>query len=227
MSDRRGAIRHDGRRRTVLVVRPGAPTAPGPLFVVLHGSNQVGRVQRRFSGRTFDALAARTGGVVLYPDAYRLRWNDARRGLRAAARRAGVDDVGFVHALIDRAVAAGEADAARVFVVGYSNGGQLAMRIAAEAPEGIAGVVAIAASRPVDGEFLALDVPLHPIPMLFLHGTADPIAPYAGGVVRLFGRPQGSNLSAEEGARAFARRNGIDADPVETTGRGLRRFDFV
>lgn len=227
MRDRRGVLQHGGRRRTFLVVRPGEPEAPGPLLVVLHGSNQRGATQRRFSGRTFDALAMRTGGTVVYPDAYRLRWNDARVGLRSASRKAGIDDVGFVHALVERAVAAREADPRRVFVVGHSNGGQLAMRIAAEAPEGIAGFAVIAASRPVDEEFLALDAPARPVPMLFVRGTADPIAPHAGGEVRLLGRPQGRTLSAVETARYFAGRNGIEAEPVETVGRGMRRLDFA
>ena len=41
-----------------------------------------------------------------------------------AAKRENIDDVGFLHALVDRLVKDHDADRARVYVTGISNGGR-------------------------------------------------------------------------------------------------------
>lgn len=106
--------------------------------------------------------------------------------------------------------------------VGYSNGGQLVMRLVHEAPELLAGAVVIGATWPVPDDVLlpgVVPAPV-PMPMTLVHGTRDPIVAYAGGpmpwwAARLF-KVGGSALSAPETARHFAERNGIVAEPVTT-----------
>ena len=49
---------------------------------------------------------------------------------------------------------------------------------------------------------------------MLVNGTGDPINPYQGGVVTLFGfGNRGKAMSAEDSARIFSERNGITTGP--------------
>ena len=207
--DQAGTITVQSRDRTYTAVipAPGQPQRPLALLLVLHGSNQNGRKVRAFSGRTFDEMAARGEAVVVYPDACKGLWNDARASMQSPARRDGIDDVAFVTALIDHFQHA--ENIRQVFAVGYSNGGQMVIRLAHEIPDRLSGVALIGATQPTPDNLLVTDKHL-PLPVLLIHGTRDPLVPYAGGVASLWGfRPRGTGLSAPASAEYFARRNGI------------------
>src|SRR4051812_633441 len=137
LEDLMDSVEVDGRTRTYTVVGEASPN----LVLIFHGSRQTGSKHRDFTGRAFDALAAAGHAQVVYLDGYSGNWNDARRESRFPARRENIDDVGFVRAVIEKLGRPG-----RVFAVGYSNGGQLAMRLVHEAPELIAGAAVIAAT---------------------------------------------------------------------------------
>ena len=208
-----------GRRRTLTVV--GAPSSDRArdLVLLLHGSKQDGAAYRRATGGAFDALAD-GGAVVAYLDGYRGNWNDARRASAFPARREGIDDVGFVRAAVERIGVTHGIDPSRVFVVGFSNGGQMAMRLVHEVPELLAGAAVIGAGMPTPDGFLFPHAPAHPLPVLLVHGTRDRIAPYRGGRMsrwaeRLF-QVGGTVLSAPGTAAHFAGRNGITVAPRTT-----------
>jgi polyhydroxybutyrate depolymerase len=141
----RDEIEVDGRRRTFAVVGEPDGAAGRDLVLVFHGSRQDGEKHRAFTGQVFDALAADGAAVVAYLDGYRGNWNDARRESRFPARLEDVDDVGFARAVIARLAQTHAIDRDRVLAVGYSNGGQMVMRLLHEAPELLAGGVV---SRP-------------------------------------------------------------------------------
>jgi polyhydroxybutyrate depolymerase len=206
-----------GRRRTLAVVGDPASDRARDLVLLLHGSKQDGAAFRRSTGGSFDALAAGPGAVVAYLDGYRGNWNDARRLSTFPARIEGVDDVAFVRAAIGAIRSTHGIDPARVFVIGFSNGGQMALRLLHEATELLAGAAVVGAGMPAPADFLLPDAPRHPLPVLLVHGTRDPIAPYRGGRMarwaeRVF-RVGGSVLSAPETAAHLAARNGIGAPP--------------
>lgn len=208
-------IRVGSLERTFTVVgKPGARS----LVVVLHGSRQNGRTHRTFTGSMFDALADDGSGVVAYLDGYRGNWNDARKESSFPARAADVDDVGFVRAVVQELAGSHGIDPRRVFAIGYSNGGQMVMRLLHEDPELLAGATIISATLPAPENFtLPQTVPApNPVPVLMIHGTKDPIVAYGGGQmswwVRLMFKVGGTALSMPDTARYFARRNGIDAD---------------
>ncbi|MFD9698737.1 alpha/beta hydrolase family esterase [Lentzea sp. NPDC059081] len=214
----RDSVEVDGRLRTFTVVKPAHATAPHPLVLVFHGSRQSADKHRAFTGGMYDELAS--DAVVAYLDGYRGNWNDARRGSRFPARRDGVDDIGFTRAVIAKLAAEHGADPDRVVAVGYSNGGQMVMRLVHEAPELLAGAVVIAATMPAPENFLSTGAPVVPMPLLAIHGTKDPITSYDGGSFtwwqRLVFKVGGESWSAPQTARYFASRNGITADPVTT-----------
>lgn len=210
-------IEVDGRMRTVTVVGPRRQGQA--LVLVFHGSRQSGEIHRAFTGGAYDALVGK-GALVAYLDGYRGNWNDARRESRFPARLAGVDDVAFARAVIARLGETHGIDADRVYAIGFSNGGQMVMRLLHENASPLAGGAIVAATLPEPDSFLlpqAAPAP-HPVPVLLVHGTADPIAPYTGGRMRrwaqLVFRVGGSSLSASETATYFARRNGISAPPT-------------
>ncbi|AGL16860.1 PHB depolymerase family esterase [Actinoplanes sp. N902-109] len=225
-----------GTPRTYEVAGP-AGGAPGrSLVIVFHGSKQTGAKHRQFTGRAYDTLAADGAAVVAYPDGYRGNWNDGRRGSSFPARRDGIDDVALTRRLIDDLARTHGIDPARVYTVGFSNGGQMVMRLIHEAPELIAGAAVIAATMPAPDNFLAGDGPAVPMPTLLIHGTKDPISKYAGGTFSWWARKafkvDGRNLSAPQTAEYFAARNGITAAPTTTMlpaatrGTTVERTDF-
>lgn len=208
------------RTRTYTVV--GEPSGEGGRAAVLvfHGSRQTGAIHREFTGGALDRLAAEGRAVVAYLDGYRGNWNDARRESSFPARVEEIDDVGFARAVVERLHEAHRIDPHRVVVVGFSNGGQMALRLLHEAPELVAGAVVVAATMPDADNFTAgfSTTSRRAVPVTLVAGTADPIAPYAGGRMAWWARKifkvDGTVLSAEATAAYFAARNGIHSVPT-------------
>ena len=205
----------DRERSYLSYVPPNLP--PGsPLVIVLHGSAMDGATMRRWTGYEFDRLADRDGFVVLYPDGYEKNWNDCRRDATYAARLENVDDIGFIKLLIERLVAEKGVDPHRVFAFGYSSGGQMAHRLAIETPDMVAAVATAGANLPtLDNTMCAAKGPTARV--LLVSGTDDPIVPFQGGEVSLFGfASRGMAQSAVATGAELARHNGITAAPVAT-----------
>ncbi|WP_447754161.1 alpha/beta hydrolase family esterase [Pseudomonas nicosulfuronedens] len=207
------SVRQGERRRSFVLYVPQKLAERPALLVVLHSSQSNGEHMRRDSGYRFDALADRDGFLVLYPDGFEGHWNDCRRAASYSARRLNIDDVGFLSGMIERLQRERGVNPAQVFVTGYSNGGQMALRLAAEAPDKVDGVAAVAASLPsADND--ACRSAKQPKATLLMNGTRDPINPYVGGRVTLFGfGDRGNVLSAEDSALALAQRNGLGGEP--------------
>lgn len=209
----------NGMVRTFSVVGDDAGGGhPRDLLLVFHGSRQTGEVHRRFTGGMYDALTTGGRAVVAYLDGFKGNWNDARKESRFPARLAGIDDVAFTRRVIDRLVATHNVDPARVFAAGFSNGGQMVIRLVHEVPELLAGAAIFSATVPTPENFIAASAPIRPMPILLSHGTADPIIPFEGGRMpgwaqRVF-KVGGAALSAPETAAYFADRNGISAPPA-------------
>jgi polyhydroxybutyrate depolymerase len=216
----RESIEPQGRERTLTVVAPSHVEENAPLVLLFHGSQQNSRVFRKFTAGTFDDVAARTGTVMAYLDGFERHFNDSRVRADFRSRELGIDDVAFAAATIRRLRQTHGIDPARVFAVGYSNGGHMVLRLIHEAPKLLSGAATIAATQPTPENFLLADgLPTIPKPvrLLAIHGTADPLAPYDGGQASLWGKQsRGAVLSAPESAGYFAERNGISTAPSET-----------
>jgi polyhydroxybutyrate depolymerase len=202
-----------GFDRTMILVRPRHLEPGAPVVLVFHGSNQSAARVRSFAGGSFDAFAER-GAVVAYLEGYRGHWNDARVSSDFTARSEGVDDVAFTEAALGLLSARFAVDLGRVFALGYSNGGQLVIRLAHEIASRLAGLALISATQPAPQNFRAREAASIPLATVLFHGTKDPIAPYEGGMSSLWGfHPRGLGLSAPQTAEYYARRNGITAAP--------------
>jgi polyhydroxybutyrate depolymerase len=211
-----------GRTRTFVAVGETAGPAERPLILVFHGSKQTGESHRRFTGRSLDTLAAEGRAVVAYLDGYRSNWNDARVQSAFPARRENVDDIAFARAVVSSLARSHRIDTGSVVAVGFSNGGQMVIRLLHEAAELLAGAVIVAATMPERENFAAefSDRTDHPVPVAIVAGTADPIIPFQGGRMPWWARKVftigGRTLSAVGTAEYFARRNGITTPPRRT-----------
>ena len=168
-------------RRDYLLALPGKPASgKRPLVVILHGA---GASARQVLGMAFPPsplsvwleIAQREQVIVAAADAGKGGWSDCFAG---AARVARKDDVAFIGAIIDDAIARHGADPDRVCVIGVSRGGLMAYRVAVEIPHKLAAFSALLACMPPRGRAAAPTVPLS---ALILACTDDPFMPYGGG----------------------------------------------
>jgi polyhydroxybutyrate depolymerase len=100
-------------------------------------------------------------------------WNSGAEYMRSSR---AADDVSFVRALIGKISAAFPVDEKRIFATGFSNGGQMAYRLALELSDKIAAIAPMSGGRVAEGSR-----PSRPVPVLHIHGTADDYYPLEGG----------------------------------------------
>jgi len=134
-------------------------------------------------------------------------WNDCRND---AMGNPDSDDVLFISSLIDSLLTDYQANASKVFVVGTSNGGHMAMRLAEEMPTKLAAFAAIVASRPVNSNCTDSTVP---ISALIMNGSEDLINPFDGGPMT---EGRGQVFSAQETIDYWVTKNQTDTTPVVT-----------
>jgi polyhydroxybutyrate depolymerase len=168
-------LMHDGVLRNYDLYVPPAydGSAPVPLVIDVHGSNRSGLLQKLASG--FDAVADAHPFIVAYPNGTSMNWNIGV--CCSPASDSGVDDVGFLRALVTRIKSEAVIDPRRVYVTGWSAGGGMAARAICDAPEVFA-AAALFASMTQVGE---LCLPSRPIPVMSLHAIDDAVVPFSGG----------------------------------------------
>jgi len=91
---------------------------------------------------------------------------------------APLDDAGYLADLISQVQADYAVDPARIYVVGHSNGGFMAYRMACEHADLVAAIVSIAGATFADPDACAPDAP---VSVLQIHGDADEVISYSGG----------------------------------------------
>lgn len=181
---------------------------PLPLIIALHGGGSNGSMLARSTGLAEIGEAA--GYMVVFPNgtgpAIDARtWNSG--GCCGYAQLHKVDDVAFIRALIDKLVADGQVDRSRVFVAGLSNGGMMAYRLAAEAPELFKAVAVVSAVLDTAPESIVKGMPV-----IHIHGSEDPFIPFLGGVGPREAT-QTPRLSVARTVEAWVKANGADPRP--------------
>lgn len=211
-STRRDVVQVGPHLRSFDYLVPDGLPDGAPLLVVLHGSGGAGARIRSFLGTELERLARERGFVVAYPDGFEGHWNDCRAEAAFSANRQGIDDVGFLRAVVHRLHHEHGVGLGQVRVMGYSNGGHMALRLALEASDAFQAVAAFGASLPV-AEELDCAAAGPPSSIVLVNGTADPISPYAGGeVVAPGGLRLGQVRSSVASARELATLAGHDGE---------------
>lgn len=192
-----------GLTRTFSVhVPPGRPTG---LVVNLHAAGQNG--QQHAALTHYDSVADAHGYVVVYPDGIDYSWADGRGA--SVPDRTGVDDVGFIVALVDQLTAEYGIAPGRVFATGLSAGGFMANRLACERADLFAAIAPVGATL---GDHVACN-PSQPVSVLTSQGTVDPIVPFNGGPMIGRGGPS-TILAAYAVVDRWRELNGCAPDPV-------------
>jgi polyhydroxybutyrate depolymerase len=151
--------------------------------------------------------------ILVYPKgmmnpADGLGWNDCRGD---ATTNPAADDVGFIDALIDEFLGSFDVDISRVYASGTSNGGHMSLRLALELSNRIAAAAPVVAAMPNSSSCIALS---HPISILFMNGTGDPLLPYDGGEVAPSMGGRGTVISTAESVSYWVSHNHADTVPA-------------
>ena len=211
-----GSIVIDGRTRTYQDYVPKGLSPGAPLILAMHGSGENGTALRFEMGYSFERLADERGFAVVYPNGQNGHWNTCE--IDKDASQPGIDDVRFLTALADKFIGEIGSDRNRVFGVGLSEGGYMAIRLALEAPSHFRAVAPVAANLSLPENFQCRPVTQGGTSMILVHGTRDPLVPYDGSEGSLlFGLISNSkSRSTRATAQYFADLNGILGRPVTT-----------
>jgi polyhydroxybutyrate depolymerase len=200
-----------GRARSFFLYEPRDLKPGAPLLFMFHGGGGDGGEARLETGGEFEMLADRYGFVVAYPEGIGMSWNGCRKMQNTRRDRRGIDDVGFVDAMIAQEIARHHIDPKRVYAVGHSNGGSLAFRLALERPGAFAGIATISSNLPAPDNMDCQPMPA-PLSVMVMNGTADPVNPYNGGTNNR-GTSLGRVRSTDETVQYFANLDGLNDPP--------------
>lgn len=181
---------------------------PAPLVLFLHGYGEQADLARR-SG--FDRVVEEQGGIGVSPSGTvdrlgRRFWNGASGCCDLF--RSGVDDVAYLSAVLDDAMARYRIDARRVFVVGFSNGAFMAHCLACERASRVTGIVAMSGTNWLDVDRCRPDAE---VSVLQVHGDADDTVAFLGGSLLGIVRFPGAEASTAAWARVDGCEGGIEA----------------
>ena len=174
-----GAFEIPGERPVAVFVPTAYDgTRPLPLVLFLHGYGATGGIMDDYVGLA--AFAEANEFFYATPDGTvdgdgSQFWNATTACCDFQGR--DVDDAAFLRGVIDGAFAQANIDPRRVFVIGHSNGGFMAQRLACDHADVVAAVVSLAGAADSTG---ACD-PSEGVSVLQVHGTNDETIAYGGG----------------------------------------------
>lgn len=229
----RGTLDWQGATRGYLLsVPPDSGTAPLPLVIALHGAGGDGG---SFAAETrLGAAANARKMLVVFPDGTeaaprRRLWN--ARFCCGAAITAGIDDIGFVGALIDHLAAERPVDRGRIYATGMSNGGMLVYELAATHPDWFAAIAPVASAiggTLRSGEGYLINAPGEPVPVMMLHGRKDSFVLFDGGASPVLHFPNHWKTSVADALSFWAAADGCAPEPQasEPVPGTLRRVEY-
>ncbi|HEY9096065.1 MAG TPA: prolyl oligopeptidase family serine peptidase [Hydrogenophaga sp.] len=178
-------LTHQGHERAYRVHVPHAfqrGAAPMPLVMAFHGGGGNMDIQAidRFYGLI--TQSERSNTLLVFPNGYsRLpagklaTWN---AGLCCGqARDKGIDDVGFVRAVLADLAQRLAFDRQRVYAIGMSNGGMMTYRLACEMADTFQAIASVAGTDGTGPDCR----PSRPVPVLHIHAKDDERVLFNGG----------------------------------------------
>ncbi len=159
-----------GRERSYRVFVPTGLVGPAPYVVAMTGLSMTGDPENYMHWR---ALAQRKHFIVLQPRGYGASWN---AGVCCGpAVREGVDDRAALTAMIASASHVYPLNTKRLYLVGFSNGGMMALDYACRYPDRVAGVGVVSSA------FVSRCRATRAVPVMHVHGERDTVLPLRGG----------------------------------------------
>lgn len=164
-----------GVSRTYFVYLPKSYSASNkvPVVFVLHPFEHDAAWAEHNMG--WDQCADKNGFIVVYGQsaAERGSWN---AGLTRSERASGLDDVGYLSAVIDAVESAYPVDMSRVYMVGFSAGAFMTAKMGATIPNSLTAIATVEGMTGLaDQDTL---VPGAPLSIIMFRGTSDDVVPY-------------------------------------------------
>lgn len=193
---------------------------PSPLILVLHGYGSAGAAHAAMFA--LGDIPEKERLIVVAPDgsldsSKSRYWNavPACCDFDADPAKNKVDDVAYLRGLIEELRGRYAIDPKRIYAVGHSNGGAMALRLACDAADLVAAVIDLA------GPFYEKGTeschPSQPVSVRIMHGTNDTVVPFEGGLMPLRGNVRSGRFptsSARGKAETFAKLDGCNLTPV-------------
>lgn len=216
----------DATERSYLEYVPASYSSesPAPVVFCLHG---LGDTITNFTGIGFNYVADERGWIVITPQALHAEilmvgdigaaWNSGAAAefpfIGYTVINEGVDDSGFLMAVLDSLENNYNINTDSVFFVGFSLGGFMTNRMAIEHGDRINGVVSV--SGTIGTEMIAV-TPVTNVNTMHIHGTADATITYEEGGLVYGEEIYPIGLGAEETAEFWRSYNVCDVDPIIT-----------
>lgn len=175
-----GSLIFDGEDRTYFVHLPRdySPSEKYPIVFVMHGGGTFG-YEGVVAQSELSELSDEENFIVVYPEGIRTlgfrTWNAG--DCCPAATTLKTDDAGFIVALLDKLGGELSINSKKVYAAGFSNGGQMAYKLANQFPDKFTAVASVAG---VLQDFPY--APLRNVPIIHFHSYLDETAPYFGGL---------------------------------------------
>jgi polyhydroxybutyrate depolymerase len=152
-----------------------------PLVVLLHEYGPSGQAVEDYM--MLQPLAETRGFLYCHPDSGIDRWGVQFWNATDACcdfGNTGADDAGYLRALIEEIGSQFAVDRKRVYLVGHSNGGFMAYRMACQSADLIAGIASLAGMTFLDPSACQ---PSQPVNVLHIQARTDQVAFYGGGAL--------------------------------------------
>jgi len=165
---------HNAVSRSYIVHLPPSytPTNSYPLVINMHGFGSDATQQQFYA--EMDQVADTANFIVVYPFGIADSWNSGQ----IWSYNPGINDVTFISALIDTMAINFSINTSMVYACGMSNGGFMSYKLACELEDKIAAISSVTGVM-ADSVFASCQTD-RPVPIMHIHGTADPTVPYAG-----------------------------------------------
>jgi polyhydroxybutyrate depolymerase len=175
---------YPGERPFTLVLPSNyQPGTPAPLIIGLHGYTAESPYAESYLA--LGKVADEKGILTVYPSGSKdsngyLFWNATPACCNFDS--SAVDDEAYLLSIIDSVSKDHAVDPARIYIVGHSNGGFMAHRMACNQSDRIAAIVSLAGATYSNPKSCN---PSSPVSVLQIHGSNDAVISYTGGY--LFG----------------------------------------
>lgn len=215
---------HDGLKRIYKVYVPSSYDKKTQTSVVIYLHGGGGSINAAYkdgldkASDKFGFILVIPAGTGPIPDRL-LVWNGGNWGAGeccGSAVEKNIDDVGFISKIINEVKTKFNADEKRIYATGISNGGLMSYRLACELSDKIAAVAPVA--PPGTPSACA---PSRPVSIMHIHGTADPCAPFNGGMGGgCLGSKKYEMMSARDMVDSWIKRNNCSTNFTTTYQKG-------